>query len=207
MRDHRALLGEALNVGGFLFQEAQRDEQREVRVHVPGGLEHAIEHALDVLPDRVAPGLDDHAATHGGILRQVGGANHLLVPFGIIFSPGGRNRCLNLLCHFCPLSLHLLCWSEFRITSFEFRVHARLSGPPSVFVRQRSGRPRPVLNRTHPSQIETRNSQLVILLRRFFQMIVRRDRGGRFGLHGLDHDLGHQRRHVTAHGCDLLDQR
>ena len=74
MGDHRAFLGEALDVLGFLFEEAQRDEEREVGVLVAGGLEHAVQHALDVLPERVAPGLDDHAAAHGRGLGQVGRA-------------------------------------------------------------------------------------------------------------------------------------
>ena len=36
MRDDRAFLGEALDVLGFLLQEAERDEQREVGVLVAG---------------------------------------------------------------------------------------------------------------------------------------------------------------------------
>ena len=49
--DHRQLRGEALHVLGLLLQEALGDEQREVGVLVPGGLEHPVQHALDVLPD------------------------------------------------------------------------------------------------------------------------------------------------------------
>ena len=74
MRDHGALRGEALGVLRLLLQIAQRDEQREVGVLVAGGLEHHVELALDVLPDAVAPRLDDHAAAHLGVLRHVGGA-------------------------------------------------------------------------------------------------------------------------------------
>ena len=74
VRDDRAFLGEALDVLGLLLQEAQRNEQRKVGVLVARGLEHAVEHALHVLPDRPAPGLDDHAAAHGRVLGQVGRA-------------------------------------------------------------------------------------------------------------------------------------
>ena len=55
VRHDRALLGEAFDVLGFLLQEAHRDEQREVGVLVPGGLEHRVEPPLDVLPDARSP--------------------------------------------------------------------------------------------------------------------------------------------------------
>ena len=91
VRDDRALLGEALDVLGLLLQEAHRDEQREVRVLVAGGLEHRVEPPLDVLPDGVAPRLDDHAAADVGVLGQVGGLDHLLVPLGVVFFAGRRD--------------------------------------------------------------------------------------------------------------------
>jgi hypothetical protein len=62
--DHRALLGEALHVRRLLLEEALGDEEREVGVLVARRLEHAIELALDVLPDGVAPRLDHHAPAH-----------------------------------------------------------------------------------------------------------------------------------------------
>ena len=71
----------------LLLQEAQRDEQREVGVLVPGGLEHRVEPPLDVLPDRVAPRLDHHAAADVGVLGQVGRLDDLLIPLGIVFGP------------------------------------------------------------------------------------------------------------------------
>ena len=92
MGDDRAFLGEALDVRGFLLHEGQRDEQREVGVLVAGGLEHVVQRALHVLPERVAPRLDDHAAAHGGVLGQVGGADDLLVPLGVVLFAGGRDR-------------------------------------------------------------------------------------------------------------------
>ena len=91
VRHHRALLGEALDVLGLLLQEAHRDEQREVGVLVPGGLEHRVEPPLDVLPDGVAPRLDDHAAADVGVLGQVGGLHDLLVPLGVVFFAGRRD--------------------------------------------------------------------------------------------------------------------
>ena len=68
----------------------------------PGRLEHPVELALDVLPDRVAPRLDDHAAADGRVLGQVGGPDDLLVPLGIVVGPSGLNGgsfCLLVLTH------------------------------------------------------------------------------------------------------------
>ncbi len=89
VRDDRALLREPFDVLGFLLEERLRDEQREVGVLVARGLEHAVEHALDVFPDRVAPRLDHHAAAHRRRLCEIGGADHLLVPLGVVFAAGG----------------------------------------------------------------------------------------------------------------------
>ena len=68
MGDDRALLSEALHVVGLAAEEALGDEEGEVGVVVPRLLEHIIELALHALPDRIAVGLDDHAATYGAAL-------------------------------------------------------------------------------------------------------------------------------------------
>ncbi len=88
MGDDRALGGEALDVLGLLLEVGERDEEREVGVLVAGGLEASVELGLDVLPEGVAPGLDDHAAADRGVLRQVGGADDLLVPLRVVLGPG-----------------------------------------------------------------------------------------------------------------------
>ena len=85
VRDDGALLRETLDVRGFLLEERQRDEQREVRVHVARRLEHVVEGALHVLPERVAPRPDDHAAAHGRVLGEVRAGDDLLVPLGVVF--------------------------------------------------------------------------------------------------------------------------
>jgi len=89
--DYGAFLGKALDVGGFLFQKAHRDEEREVGVDVAGVLEALVEGALHVFPERVAPGLDDHATADGAVLGEVGGLDDLLVPLRIIIHAGGRD--------------------------------------------------------------------------------------------------------------------
>ena len=84
MRDDRALLREPFDVLRFLLEERERDEEREVRVHVAGVLEHPVQRPLDVFPDAVAPRLDHHAPANRGIFRHVGGLDHLLVPLRVV---------------------------------------------------------------------------------------------------------------------------
>ena len=92
MRDDGALLRKAFDVRGLFLQKRQRDEQREVRVLMPRGLDHVVERALHVLPERVAPRADDHAAAHGRALGEIGAGDHLLVPLGVVFGASRLNR-------------------------------------------------------------------------------------------------------------------
>ena len=85
VRDDRALLGEPSTCSASFCRKRQRDEQREVGVLVAGRLEHVVERALHVLPDRVAPRLDDHAAAHRRVLGEVRAGDDLLVPLGVVF--------------------------------------------------------------------------------------------------------------------------
>ena len=96
VRDDRALLREALDVRGLLLEERHRDEQREVRVDVPRLLEHPVEDALDVLPQRVAPRLDHHAAADVAVLREVGRLDDFLVPLRVVVGARGGDRGLGL---------------------------------------------------------------------------------------------------------------
>ena len=86
---HGALLGEALGVFLFLGQEAQGDEEREVGVHVPRGLEAVVELALHLLPDAVAVRADDHAAAHGRVLGQLRLLDDVLVPLPVVLFAAG----------------------------------------------------------------------------------------------------------------------
>ena len=60
------------------------DEQREIGVLVAGLFDALIEPALDRLPDRVAMGLDDHAAAHWRVLAQPGLIDDIQVPLRIV---------------------------------------------------------------------------------------------------------------------------
>ena len=86
--DDGAFLGEAVDVRGFLLDVADRDEEREVGVHVAGLLEHRVEVAVDVLPEGVTPRLDHHATTDRAVLGQVGVLDHLQIPLGIVILAG-----------------------------------------------------------------------------------------------------------------------
>jgi hypothetical protein len=71
---------EALDVLGLLHQQLLRDEEREVPVLVPAGLDHVVEDALDRLPHGEAVRADQHAAAHGRVVGQLGLADHVGVP-------------------------------------------------------------------------------------------------------------------------------
>ena len=81
-----------------------------------GVLEHPVERLLHVLPNGVAPGLDDHAAAHGRDFGQIGRAHHLLIPLRIIFLARGTDRVFGRLGHgaflleqiFCSIGMCLL---------------------------------------------------------------------------------------------------
>ena len=96
VRDHRALLGEALDVLGFFRQVGNRDEQREIGVLVAGVLEHPVQGPLHLLPDGVSVGPDDHAAAHRAVVGQLGPGDQLVVPGREVLGTGGESLTL---CH------------------------------------------------------------------------------------------------------------
>ncbi len=75
----------ALDVLGLLRQEALRDEQREVRVHVTGCLDAGIQKVASVLPQRVAVGTDDHAALDRRVVREFRPSNDVDIPTREVF--------------------------------------------------------------------------------------------------------------------------
>ena len=96
VRDDGTFLGEAIHVCGFLLDIADRNEEREIGVHMARLLKHRIEVALDIFPKGVAPGLNHHTATDGGILGQVGVLDDLQVPLRIILGAGWGDGGLGL---------------------------------------------------------------------------------------------------------------
>ena len=65
---------------GFLQQEALGNEQRKIGIHMPGSLEAVVKLALDLLPDGISVGPDDHAALNGRIVGQFGLPHHIEIP-------------------------------------------------------------------------------------------------------------------------------
>ena len=84
LRDPRDLRREAFDVLRLLAQQALGNEEREVRVDVPGRLEAPVERLLHQLPDRVSVRTDDHAALDRRIVGQLGAADDIDVPAGEI---------------------------------------------------------------------------------------------------------------------------
>src|SRR5437660_12455569 len=77
---------------GFLLQKALRNEQGEIDVLVIGLLEAVVQLALCEFPNRVAVGLDDHAAFDDlGGFRHIALQNHVLIPGGKVLA-SCRNR-------------------------------------------------------------------------------------------------------------------
>src|SRR6476659_4575152 len=92
MGNDRAFLGETFDMLRFFLHIAERNEEREVSVLMPGRLEHGVERPLHVFPDAVAPGLDHHATTDVARLRHVTGADDLLIPFGEVLRSTRADR-------------------------------------------------------------------------------------------------------------------
>ena len=79
---------EALDVLGLLLEEALGDEEREIGVDVARVLDAAVHQPLDVLPDGVAVGPDDHHPLHRRVVGELGLLDDLDVPLGKILALG-----------------------------------------------------------------------------------------------------------------------
>jgi len=91
--DDRQLGREALHVLRFFFQEALRDQQRQINVLVAGGFEAIVELALDDFPHGVPVGLDHHAALDDfGRLGHVALEHNVLIPGREILVAGSDTR-------------------------------------------------------------------------------------------------------------------
>ncbi|OQB54976.1 MAG: hypothetical protein BWX98_02177 [Candidatus Aminicenantes bacterium ADurb.Bin147] len=88
-RDPGDFRSESFDVLGFLLEEALRDEQREIGVDVTGGFDPEIQGFLDVFPNGVAVGSDDHHPFHRGIIGQLGFLDDFGVPAGKILALRG----------------------------------------------------------------------------------------------------------------------
>ena len=78
--------------------------KRKIGVLVSSILEHLVQHALHVFPQRIAPRLDHHAAAHRRVLRQIGPLDDLLIPLRIIFGASRGDGGLRSFVHRFTLS-------------------------------------------------------------------------------------------------------
>ena len=85
-RDHRALGGKPLHVLRLLRQKTFRNEEREIRVHMSGCLEHVVQRPLHALPHAVAVRSDHHATSHRRVVCKFGAQYKLVVPVAEILS-------------------------------------------------------------------------------------------------------------------------
>ena len=95
--DDGTLLGEALDMLGLAGEEVFGNEQGEVGVLHTRLLEHRVELMLHLLPDSIAVGLDRHAASHGGLLGQVGLHHQVVEPLRVVLAALGE--ILKFFCH------------------------------------------------------------------------------------------------------------
>ena len=103
----RNLRREALDVVLLLLQQAFRDENRHCHVLVAGLLEHAVQHMLDVLPQRLRVRAHDDAAFDRGIVDHLRLFYDVRVPLGKIHVHGrDLTDQFFLICHTWKL-LHL----------------------------------------------------------------------------------------------------
>jgi len=84
----RQLRRESLDVLRLPMDEALRDEEREVGILVPGGLDHPVQGGDDLLPDGVPVRADDHTAAHGRVIGEFGDLDDVLVPAREILRAG-----------------------------------------------------------------------------------------------------------------------
>ena len=84
VRHDRNFGSKAFHVLGFLLKKALRNEHREIRVLMPGFLEHAVERLLHFFPDGIAIGTNDHAALDWRVFGEFCGGDNVGIPAGII---------------------------------------------------------------------------------------------------------------------------
>ena len=72
----------AFNMILFFLKETFGNKHRHTDVFVAGILEHSVKNALNVLPDCVAVGADNHASLYACIFNKLCLFNDIGIPFG-----------------------------------------------------------------------------------------------------------------------------
>jgi len=90
MGHHGGFGGKSLDVFRFLRQKTLGNEEREIRVLMPGVLEHPVEATLHLLPDGIPVGTDHHAPAHRTVIGEFGAQHEFVVPGVEVLRPGSQ---------------------------------------------------------------------------------------------------------------------
>ena len=97
MRHYRALFGKALHMVGLLAEKGLGDKQREIGIFMAGLLEHRVQLALHLLPNRVTVRFDHHAPPDGRPFGQTRFYHQIVIPLRVVLFP--RGQLFQLFCH------------------------------------------------------------------------------------------------------------
>ena len=108
------LRGEALHQLPLLLQQALGDQHGHSHVDMAGLFERAVHNALDILPDGVAIGPQDHEALHGRIVHQLRLQADVGIPLGEVHLHGGDGFHISLVfCHNFSQSFIFIVLTDF----------------------------------------------------------------------------------------------
>ena len=82
--NHCTFLGKALHVVGLFAQKRLGNEKREIGILHASLFKHVVKPALHFFPYGISIWLDDHAASYGRLLGQVGFHNQFVVPLRVV---------------------------------------------------------------------------------------------------------------------------
>ena len=111
--DPSHLRGEALHQLPLLFQQTLGDQHGHGHIHMAGLLEHTVHDALNILPNCVAIGTQDHKALDGGIVHQLRLQANISVPLGEVHLHGGDGFHISLVFSHDISPFLLFLWNNF----------------------------------------------------------------------------------------------
>ena len=118
------LRSEALDMILFLLEETLGDKHRHTNILVASSLEHSIEDALDIFPDSIAIGSDDHTALNASIFDKLSFFANIGIPLCKVLVHRGNSG--NHLFFFSHYDEPLFCIYTFIITQFPILVKQKL---------------------------------------------------------------------------------
>src|SRR5437588_11282408 len=91
MGDDGAFFGETFNMLRLLLHVTERNEEWKISVTMAGGAKHGVQLPLHILPHTKPTWTNDHATAHITGFSKLRRADYLLIPFGKILLPRGRD--------------------------------------------------------------------------------------------------------------------